>query len=57
MLVYEKIQPRRYIFEETGEERETREGDVYIDQDGRIKTWDVCWSSTCAYKILRKVEE
>jgi hypothetical protein len=56
-LVYEKLPPKRYVFEETGEERGAKDGDVYIDPDGYIQTWSACWPSSYAYKILRRVED
>lgn len=56
-LVYEKIQPKRYVFEETGEFRKVAYGETYFDALGSIQTWISTYKSACAYKILRRVEE
>lgn len=56
-LVYEKIPPKRYVFEETGEYRPVAYEEVYLDSLGGIQTWISLCRSACDYKILRQVEE
>lgn len=56
-LVYEKIPPKRYIFEETGEYRKVKTGDLYLRKEGTISRWNSERPSLFEYKILRKVDE
>lgn len=56
-LVYEKIPPRRYIFEETGEYRKVKTGEWYIYCDDYPTLWVCRQPSPFEGKILRKVNE
>lgn len=56
-LTYEKISPKRYVFEETGEFRRLCIGDMYISNAGEAVIWRHNEPSFCSYKILRKVDE
>jgi hypothetical protein len=56
-VTYEKLTPKRYIFEETGEYGPVEPGDFYINDLYEIRVWKSSLASECAYKILRKVEE
>lgn len=57
-LVYEKIPPKRYVFEETGECRQANPGEYYLDSFGHLQRWNQSqWASVYCYKVLRQVEE
>lgn len=56
MVVYEKIPPRRYVFEETGEYRPIREGEFY-SLNGEILRWRDSLESYLSYKVLKVVDE
>lgn len=57
-LVYEKLPPKRYIFEETGERRVLRTGDLYVtDYSDMPQIWEPEEVSSGHYKILRKIDE
>lgn len=55
-LTYEKIPPKRYIFEETGEYRAVKNGDYYLFEN-HIFYRGNDEESLSFYKILRKVDE
>lgn len=55
-LVYEKLPPKRYIFEETGEYRTVKNGDYYLFEN-HIFYRSNDEESLSFYKILRKVDE
>lgn len=57
MVVYEKISPKRYIFEETGEFREVLDGELYLSIGETIDRWDSKKPSLFEHKILRKVDD
>lgn len=56
-LVYEKISPKRYIFEETGEYRKVKPGELYLSNEGIVRRWYSQDPSGLEYTILREVDE
>lgn len=56
-VAYEKIVPKRYIFEETGEFRRVSPGEYCIKDGNVTHLWTSQFISNDRYKILRKVEE
>lgn len=57
-LVYEKLTPKRYVFEETGEYRKVLFGELYFnDDDDTISRWYSEVPSCVEYKILRRIDE
>ena len=57
MVVYEKIPPKRYIFEETSEYRKVKRGELCLSEEGTISRWYSQYPSLFEYKILRKIDE
>lgn len=56
-LTYEKILPKRYVFEETGEFRQVKTGELCLSEEGTISRWYSQYPSLFEHKILRKVDE
>ena len=57
-LIVEKIQPRRIVLEETGEERSVSYGDWYEDDLGRVNQWlNKDYGSSRCVKIWKEVKE
>lgn len=55
-LVYEKLPPKRYIFEETGEYRFGERGDYILNGEDCLR-WSSVYLSRVKYKILRRINE
>jgi len=57
-LKVEKIQPRRIVMEETGEERSVSYGDWYEDEDGNVINYlNKSFGTRRTYKIWKEVKE
>lgn len=56
-LVYEKITPKRYVFEETSEFRRVRLGDFYIHEKGEVLQWRNNYESSWSYIIVKPLYE
>lgn len=56
-LIYEKILPKRHVFEETGEFRQVKRGELYLSNNGTVLHWGSQYPSLFEHKILRKVEK
>ena len=57
-LIIEKIQPRRIVLEDTGEERSISYGDWYEDDEGNVhKYLNKSFGSRRTYKTWREVKE
>lgn len=55
-VVYEKLPPKRYVLEEIPGKQLLNNGDIYIDEQGRIQTWS--WETSLAeYTVLKIVNE
>lgn len=56
-LVYKKLPPKRYIFEETGERRKAIHREYYLNRDGDIICHDNLKDTVGIYTILRRIDE
>lgn len=56
-IVYEKLPPKRYVFEETGEIRPVLTGEWYLFCDAHPSCWLARYPSLHEVKILRKIDE
>lgn len=56
-LVYEKIPPKRYIFEETGEKRQASYGEYYLSNDENFMLHPSLKDTVGVYPILRRIDE
>lgn len=57
-VIAEKIQPRRIVLEETGEERSVSYGDWYEDEDGNVINYlNKSFGTRKTYKIWKEVKE
>lgn len=56
-LTYEKLPPKRYIFEETGEKRQASYGEYYLSNDENFMLHPSLKDTVGVYPILRRIDE